>query len=88
LRQNKGYNNPLLTLFEMKNFEEFTVNEIIRSDYRARLVFKNLGVDFSTENGMTLQEVCTNHYVSPEIVLEKIIEEIAEKGFTPCSAFC
>ena len=88
LKIKKGYNYLLLTLFEMKNFEEFTVNEIIQSDYRARLVFENLGIDISRDKSKTLEEICKNYKVSHATVMDKIIEEMEEKSFIPLTILC
>ena len=42
----------------MKNFKEFKIREIVKTDLRAMGVFKKLGIDYDNCMEKTLREVC------------------------------
>jgi hypothetical protein len=60
----------------MKNFKEFKMSEIVKTDLRAMGVFKKLGIDYDNCKEKTLQEVCGNKRINPELVLDYMAEAI------------
>lgn len=63
----------------MKNFEDFTVNEIINADFPATAVFRKFGIDLTLNKSKTIQDVCNNFRLDPEIILDEIIEQMEVK---------
>ena len=62
----------------MKNFKEFKMEEIVRTDLRAIGVFKKLGIDYDNCMEKTLQEVCGRKRINPELVLDYMAEAIVK----------
>jgi len=62
----------------MKNFKEFKMEEIVRTDLRAIGVFEKLGIDYDNCMEKTLQEVCGKKHINPELVLDYMAEAIAQ----------
>jgi len=62
----------------MKNFKEFKMEEIVRTDLRAIGVFKKLGIDYDNCMEKTLQEVCGKKHFNPELVLDYMAEAIVK----------
>ncbi|MCS4433421.1 hypothetical protein [Aquiflexum gelatinilyticum] len=60
----------------MKNFKEFKMREIVKTDLRAMGVFKKLGIDYDNCKEKTLQEVCGKNQINPELVLDYMAEAI------------
>ena len=60
----------------MKNFKEFKMEEIVRTDLWAIGVFKKLGIDYDNCMEKTLQEVCGKKHINPELVLDYMAEAI------------
>jgi hypothetical protein len=64
---------------KMKNFEDFTLNEIINADFRAAVVFSKFGIDLTSNKSRTMQDVCFHFRLDPEIILDEIIEQMEVK---------
>jgi hypothetical protein len=62
----------------MKNFNEYKMIEIVKTDFRAVSVFKKLGLDYDNCKEKTLQEVCGNIQINPELVLDYMAEAIVQ----------
>ena len=62
----------------MKNFKEFKMREIVKTDLRAMGVFKKLGIDYDNCMEKTLREVCGKQHINPELVLDYMAEAIVK----------
>lgn len=62
----------------MRNFREYKMREIVRTDLRAMGVFKKLGIDYDSCRENTLQEVCGKKQINPELVLDYMAEAIVQ----------
>lgn len=67
----------------MKNFEDFTVNEIIKADFRAATVFRKFGIDPVLNKSKTIQDVCFHFQLDSEMILDEIIEQMEVKVKMP-----
>jgi hypothetical protein len=63
----------------MKNFEDFTVNELINADFRAATVFRKFGIDPVLNKMETIKEVCRHIRLKPDRILDEIIEQMEVK---------
>lgn len=68
---------------KMKKFEDFTVSEIVRADFRARTVFRKFGIDINLNKTKTINEICVNSQLDPETLLDEIIEQMEVKVTIP-----
>jgi len=63
----------------MRRFENFTLNEIVKADFRAATVFDELGIDLPAHHKNTIEEVCMRYQINSELILDKIIEKMEVK---------
>ncbi len=63
----------------MRRFEEFTLGEILKADFRAIRVFRNFGIDSSTFKEGTVKEICTKYQIQPDNLLDGIVDNMDSK---------
>lgn len=63
----------------MRRFEEFTLGEILKADFRAIRVFKNFGIDSSTFKERTVKEICSKYQIQPDNLLDGIVDNMDSK---------
>lgn len=62
----------------MSTFLKSSIGEIVARDYRTATVFKKHGIDFCCQGKRTVEEVCNEKQLNPEILqadVEKVIDE-------------
>ncbi|WP_157370274.1 hypothetical protein [Aquiflexum balticum] len=63
----------------MREFEDFTLREILKADFRAQMVFKNFGIDSKSLLGKTVKEICKRYRIKAEYLLDSIVENMDSK---------
>jgi hypothetical protein len=64
----------------MRRFEEFTLGEILKADFRTIRVFRNFGIDSSTFKERIVKEICTKYQIQSDNLLDCIIDNMESKG--------
>lgn len=60
----------------MREFEDFTLKEILKADFRAKMVFKNFGIDSKFLLEKTVKEICKRYRIKSEYLLDRIVDNM------------
>lgn len=65
----------------MKSFEEFSLKEVVQADSRAERVFISIGVNPLSDREKTMREICADHSIHPDMILDRIVDELYNYSF-------